>query len=306
MMTLNLATETKTRRSNRTDIHSPKSIIPANYRCVVNYALPSVCDGVAVPAINMEVVVELQRTQKFFHKGGPGSCSICGARFNYGDVWVHEPTQEHIHVGHDCADKYRLLTDRSAYELELGRARKAAAAAMTKAQNAEIKQSFLESHPGLEDALKTDHYIVADIASRFNQHHVLSEKQVDLVMKLAAEARAPVAEEKHVQAPVSDKRVTFAGTVVSAKMVDSQFGESYKMTVKVETEEGSWMAWGTIPANIMDDLYKVNGNNIVKYLKGHKVEVTAKLKAGRDPYFAIMNRPVGKLLPASQGDVCSN
>lgn len=152
------------------------------------------------------------------------------------------------------------------------------------------RRAFLATHPGLGVALQTNHRIIDDIRSRFTRYGSMSDKQVALVLRLAAEG--PRAVEKTVAAPVTGDRCTFTGKVVSAKQMLSQFrrGDSdYKMTVKVETADGVWLAWGTIPSSILAD-------RSFEAVIGTTVEVTAGLKAGRDAHFALLVRPSGRIV----------
>lgn len=104
--------------------------------------------------------------------------------------------------------------------------------------------AFLDAHPGLEAALACQHRIVQDIAERFAKWGSISDKQVALVLKLAAEANAPkpeVAPEIVADAPTG--RVTFRGTVVCQKVYDSDFGPGCtKILVRVEAPNGVWKA----------------------------------------------------------------
>ncbi len=281
----------------RTDPHRPSAIIPANYSYVLSYALAAVEAGWPIPPWNIEAVTALRvNGAKFAPTGGLGKCSVCGANYIYGDIWRHEPTGEHIHIGHDCADKYEMLADRSQAELDMGRHRATAAKEISRKVNAEEREAFLARHPGLSGALEANHPIVRDIAQRFAQYRALSDKQIALVFKLATEVSKPKAPaEQTVQAPISDERQTFRGIVVSAKSQDSQYGLQYKMTVRVSTPEGVWLAWGTIPSGLMDQVPTGNAGRL-QNLRGAEVEITARLQAGRDAHFALMNRPVGKLI----------
>jgi hypothetical protein len=304
--------------SKRTDIHRDGAFVPADYDPVITYSLPSSCGGMPIPGFGVNCELDYRREVegedgkkvsvngehapgmrccvialrtsgvRFADHGGLGKCTACGAHFVAGDVWVHRATGEHVHLGHQCADKFHMLIDRSALELEMGRQRDAAARAIVRKQNDEERAAFLAKHPGLEDALKVEHRIIADIAARFVDFRSLSEKQVALVFKLADEVRNPKPEEQERNVPAPEGRVTFRGKVVSTKAYDSDFGTTLKMTVKVETPDGTWLAWGTVPAFILDSSKGP--------VRGCEVEVTATLKRGRDPHFAMMKRPVGKIL----------
>jgi hypothetical protein len=284
--------------AKRTDIHRPSVIVPANYQYFTSYTVPSVENGPC--GFNIDLVVKLQREHRFAETGGLGQCSICGARFNNGDVFIHEPTGEYIHMGQDCSHKYEMMFDRSAYAMELGRHRAATAVEITKKRYAAERQKFLDSHLGLEEALETNHPIVKSIASNFISYRSLSDKQIALVFKLYTESRMPAADaEKFVPAPIVPGRQTFMGVVVSAKIQESiVFGDSYKMTVKMTTPEGSWLAWGTIPSALLASVPCNDGGRLVN-LRGATVEVTASLKPGRDAHFAVMKRPAGKIITQS-------
>jgi len=291
----------------RTDCHRPSAIIPADYQYVLSYDLGDAylppmgltcrVTGCAFqPAMTTQCCIArlVALGAVFAATGDTGKCSVCGARYRYGDVWKHLPTGEYIHVGHDCADKYSLLADRSAYELEQGRRVQARAVAVKKAKCEKERADFLAANPGLESALETDHNIVRDIRARFVQYRSLSPKQVAFVLRLANEASRPVVvrvEEAHVTAPVG--RVTFRGTVVSVKLHEGNYGATWKMTVKVTTTAGTWLTWGTVPNAL------TMGGTVATELRGVEVEITATLKAGRDAHFALMSRPAGRVLAAT-------
>lgn len=294
--------------TTRTDPHRPGAIIPAHYEHVLSFNLATTQDGWPVPSygINCELdghhevdgkTVNWSHSpdggccvigckQKRARHGGPGRCDICGASYIYGDLWLHTPTQEVIFLGHDCARKYAMLADRSEWEIAHGRLRRAAATQLLKAQKLEARAAFLTKHPGLEEALAMDHEILRDLKSKLIEYTDLSDKQVALAFRLASETKNPRPEDKHVPAPTGKQ--IFRGTVISVKGYESDFGTVTRMTVKVTTPDGTWLAWGTAPAALMGHDHGP--------LKGCEVEVTATLSPGNDPHFAIMKRPRGKLI----------
>jgi hypothetical protein len=312
----------KTRRSQRTDAHRPGAIVPADYGCIVSYALSTTIDGWPVPSVNMEVVIDAQnaaRDRGARMYGNPGKCGVCGACFKYGDLWLHEPTGEIVHLGHDCADKYDLVADRQAFERALGAVRDRAAAEHAREIRKERTAGFLAAHAGLAAALEVDHYISRDLKDRLARTGMLSDKQVALAFKLErdvadrAKRDAERATEVMVAAP-QGKRITFIGTVVGCKVQDGQWGSTLKITVKVEADGGSWLAWGTCPSDVAGGAFAIgvwaddetaawraegkDGNATTgERLRGRKVEITSTLKPGREPHFAVMDRPRGKLLP---------
>lgn len=234
---------------------------------------------------------------KFADHGRTCQCSSCGTRFVYGDVWRHVPTGEHVHVGWICAEKYELLTDRSAFELAAARRKQATAAACTRAERAEQCQAFLDAHPGLAEALTTAHHIVSDIAVRFRRSATLSEKQVALVFKLHAEATAPKVcdycggahdlDHCEQRQPVqnTDKRSQVRGRVLATKWVDSMYGGVVKMLVLLE---GGSKLWGTAPNSLLKSQDE---------LKGQRVEFMAMVQPSRDDrFFGFFSRPTQALV----------
>lgn len=311
-----------TARTARTDAHRPSAIVPADYEYILSFSMDTTDMGAPVSSINVNCelervfvrnsdgVVSIVNTPMqhdadgrcciigikqhggiFAADAGPGRCSVCGTHYVYGDVWFHRPTQEYICLGHDCADKYSLLADRSAWEMENLRTRDSIAKEIARNRNNEERAAFLAKHEGLEAALECQHNIVRDIAQKFVTYRALSDKQIALVFKLANEASAPKPAEQHVAAPTG--KTTFRGTVVSAKSQESQYGTSIKITVKITTPEGTWLAWGTAPSAILNSF---EGYDYPTLLRGCEVEITATLEAGKEPHFAFMKRPRGKVI----------
>lgn len=297
----------------RNDLHRVGAIVPAHYRYVMSYALSSGdrqsvnldCEAPAYDPVTLETrkpgkhgagpccLMNIKRNlaTKWADHGTTGRCTVCGAQFVYGDVWMHEPTGEHIHIGHECAEKYQLLTDRSEFELLVGRAKDAAARVVQAKKNAEERAAFLAEHPGLVDALTFKHRIIEDIAEKFKTYRRLSDAQIALVYKIIEEEKNPKPAEVHVPAPSG--RQTFRATIVSIKEHGdrySRFGASWKMTVKVATGEGVWLGWGTVPT-----MHGPDGAFLFP-VKGDELEVTATLEAGREAHFAFMKRPKAKIV----------
>lgn len=263
----------------RTDCHRPGAIVPSAYAYEATYD----CGGGedeppwGFEDVNPAVKAALAEGRKVF--GEAGKCGVCGANFRYGDLWSHVPTGDLVHLGHDCASKYSLLANRPGFDAHLEALKRGRAARIEAERRKIVRERFCSSHPGLEEALATEHYISRDLSFKLGRYGSLSDKQIALAFKLAEDAKTPRPVEKLVPAPVADGRQTVRGRVVSLKWVESQFGGSTKMTVKVETPEGNWLAWGTRPATLGDCEV------------GDLVEFDAALKAGRDAHFAIVSRP---------------
>lgn len=149
-----------------------------------------------------------------------------------------------------------------------------------------------------------EHRISHDLDAKLMSFGSLSDAQIALAFKLAADAWCPARPaETNVPAPVG--RQTIRGTVVSIKDHEGNFGPSWKMTVKVTTATGTWLCWGTVPRSLMAEArertYQTDApsGSTVDIVKGAEVEFTATLKRGRDAHFALFSRPTGAQLVAA-------
>ena len=296
----------------RTDPHRAGAIIPAEYTYILSYNQSTSQEGWPVPSfgINCELdrrkeikdengnhvgwengkhapdghccVVGLRHIAKvkFAAHGGTGKCSSCGTHFVYGSIYRHEPTGEYVNIGNICADKMDLHADRSAYEMGRNRVWAATMAQQERERKAEARKAWLADHPGVEEALECDHHIVQDIKHRFIQWCSLSDKQIELVFKLAKEAKEPKKQETPVAAQIEDGRQVVEGEIVSIKSHESMYGTVLKMTVKVHPhgDDRFWLAWGTMPLSLYAD-------------RGDIVRFSAKLKQGREEHFTLFSRP---------------
>jgi len=171
----------------RNDIHRSGAIIPADYDYVLSYNLATTHDNWPIPSFRVMCdkqahhgdrccIVRINETGKLASHGGMGKCTACGANFVYGDVWQHRATGEFIHLGHDCADKYEFLADRSEQEMALLRARKAAELSVRRMRCDAERETFLAAHDGLREALETDHRIVR-LCSSLRRKHVRQSRR---------------------------------------------------------------------------------------------------------------------------------
>lgn len=275
--------------SKRTDVHRPGMIQPHLYTFIGWYYLGLGGKGrVEKVSAKLEAFRVSEECWDFgaLTFGTFGKCGVCGARFALGEVWQHVETMDFVHIGHDCAEKYDLVsgTDWTAIQDMRERAIKGQ---RTAARNAKRKAEILALYPDLEAALKTDHRIVREINQRIQDGAKVSENQIALVLRIGAQvavqARRP--EEVHVAAP--EGKQTIRGIIMSKKIHESQFGSCLKMTVKILTSEGSWLAWGTVPSSIEAQI-------------GATVEFTANLTRSNDkPHFAFFKHPTNaSILPA--------
>jgi len=188
-------------------------------------------------------------------------------------------------------------------------------AADTKAQRAvqkilDAKQvgiDFIANTPGLAAALENDHRILNDLGHKARKWGSLSTKQVALALKIASDLAARAAEPKGV-CPTGKQTVT--GTIIKAVERDGQYGTSYKMTVKVETPDGSYCVWGTIPTSIMDaglEASKATSKGTLATLLRRTVTFTATFeRSDKGEDFGFFKRPSKATMEALPEDVLTS
>ncbi len=134
--------------------------------------------------------------------------------------------------------------------------------------------------------LPRDQWLALRSASdaRTAKTHAARLRRLAPVFDLGAEATAaPVPRptrpaETHVQVPVDGERIDVEGEIVSVKLDE---WDRQKMTVKISTDAGTWLCWGTCP----DSLPAIP-------LRGCTVAFSATVVRGdRDEHFGFFQRP---------------
>lgn len=299
---------------HRTDAHRPSALDPRAYTYLFDFsnAKPELFQ----PAINRDQALDVYVTQRRgvqIH-GGIFACDICGAHYTYGSLFEHTSGAV-ISVGHDCADKLELARDFAEGDRVLREAKRLRMVEVERRQRwsglIAWARDRADEYPCVLPALKTDHLIVRDIRERLVNSGAkwgLSPKQEALVLKLYEESLKPKVEETHVPVPIVEGRQRIEGEVVSVKHTDGYYGVATKITVKVTTPDGTWIAWGTMPTALYDvaaeewrDEHAPRDAEGARpwhrlpeereLLVGRTVGFDAKLKQGRDAHFALFSRP---------------
>lgn len=225
----------------------------------------------------------------------PGtSCDYCGTGIMYVFV-VKGATGREFKVGCDCVEKVDQGPLAHAVSVAAKRmkaeakAEREAAAGKRKAQDT-LEAAGLTEAWGIwaeEDTVKRYAYkyeetTIVDIVGKLVRYGSVSEKSLAYVGRMleAIKGRAAKEEAKAAeQAAALDcpkGRVTVRGTVLSTKVVYSDFGSTEKMLVK--TAEG-WKVWGTVPGHLAVD-------------KGYEVTFSAQVEPSKDdPKFGFYSRP---------------
>lgn len=272
--------------TNRTDIHRPAEIDPADYAFIEAFyqgASDEMHDAYQAEHRFLEDTLgELwhETTVPGGNYNVKRTCDHCGAAFAHGALYRHEPTGELIAVGHICAAHTMLPgVDKAARSRKA--AERAAKAAKAAKANEVLRAEILDANPGLAEAFQVDHYIITDIKRRFlSRYPELSEKQIALVLKLAAEAparAAKLAADADAARPVIEgKAVVVEGEILTTKVQYGDYGSTLKMLV---LDDRGFKVWGTVPS-------------AVTATRGDRIRFTASTEASRDDEtFGFFKRP---------------
>jgi len=293
----------------RTDVHAPTHLITEDYEYWGSY------DGDETAEFN-SFTGRFEETQKVrimrfarerglkfaqTHGHDGDQCDHCGAYLRYVGVLQHRQSRELVKVGETClSNRFEKATVafqamRKQAELDREKMRIKTAREEFFTANPDIRIVYdrfvtLGKNGGFADTEFEDTFL-QDLMRKLQNYGTLSEKQLPWVSKcisrwvdrkLAEKARD---EEKASVADVEEGTYQFTGTIVSVKEHFSDFGSSWKMTVKAEDGR---VYWGTIPVQLFD----IDITN--KDLKEETVTVTIKAavtRSEKDRTFGFFKRP---------------
>jgi hypothetical protein len=110
------------------------------------------------------------------------------------------------------------------------------------------------------------------------QHYGLAASMIAAYEREMVKVALRAAEAAEVAGVVVEGRCVIEGTVLSTKLVESGYGESLKMLVRVEQADGVVRLWGSVPSSIDPEI-------------GDTVRFTATVETGRDADFGFFKRP---------------
>lgn len=276
----------------RTDIHRPSAIVPADYTFVAHDFLPAESMfQCAILSHNRSVkAAHMARTGGTYsqHEHG-GNCDVCGSvNAIYTLTFYHSPSNSYIHVGADCADKLDSGSDfgHSQFRKAISDAREAHAG--------KLKAQALLSDAGHSaawdiykatdrEAFKYEECTITDIVAKLVRYGSISDKAMAYVGTLLAKIPQREAvqiqrmEEKAQAANCPKGRITVEGVIVKIADHENSFGVTTKMTVK---HDSGYLVWGTMPSSC-------------SALKGDRVKFTATVEPSPDDSkFGFFKRPV--------------
>ena len=272
----------------RNDIHCPTNFKPQDYDVVDYFGELTVEDG-----IREQYGQDARRLDEDGDRSGNphpdlNQCDLCGQHFVHGAVLVHTHGDV-ITVGGICMSGIAGIPALSDGD-RLYRVKRA----MREAQRVANLRLTLAENPGINRALKTNHYISQDLRAKLIEWGTLSEKQVKLAFKLQSDVANRPPELEPAPVPVTDDRVRVEGTILSTKEVEGYMGGmTTKCLIQVPTDGGAFKLWGTLPQKATDaqwDHEREHGE--WPEIKGAKIAFTARLEPSRDDEaFGFYKRP---------------
>ncbi|GAC1521668.1 MAG: hypothetical protein NVS3B1_06180 [Marmoricola sp.] len=273
----------------RTDVHRPSALVTEDYEFAYAYdSRPEWGDGGERIAI---VNSYLERGYRFGGVSG-GGCDHCGNQnLRYIAVLTHEPTRTLIRVGETCLDnRFSLAT------AEFQTLRTQAKLNREQATRAERVARFLADNPALvplterpRSEVVAGSEFLSDIGDKILQGVELSPRQIEAAIRVHAQQiefaqrkAARDAEEAAAKAagliePAPTGKTVVTGTVLTTKLQESQYGNTWKMLVK---DDRGFKVWCSIPVAIADAA------------KDMRVTFSITLEPSKDdPYFSFGKRP---------------
>lgn len=236
----------------------------------------------------------IARNVKLFGREYPGSrCEHCGQVIRWAGIVRYLPTGQHFIVGETCAEERMSLANRREHDLRLERlaAQHRAEVEARLLARARFHREYPDEAALLFDENRGYDDFLDSLRGRLLRYGELTERQLAAltrrVERLRREEarRAARAEALANTPPVPEGRRTIKGVVVSTKIIDGDYGTTYKMLVQ---EDDGNRVFGTIPAAIntgeawqaMQEPMKV------------RVRFDAKVeRSERDEHFGFFSRP---------------
>jgi hypothetical protein len=282
---------------DRTDIHRPSAIVPADYEFVAFEYIKidagdilGNCDFIQSERAVKEM--HMARTGGTYsrHEHG-GNCHVCGAACIYTVLFYHPQTNVYIRTGQDCAQKMEMPYD----DIRFNAFRKAvtdarlAVAGKRKAEALLADEGFTaawvmftEKSQEVTAKYGYEERTIVDIVGKLVKYGSSSDKAVNyigvLLKKIADRAvvEAQRAAEAALAADCPEGKVTVKGEVVSTKIQDGFYGKQLKMLVK---DESGYKVWGSVPAALDVE-------------RGTRVVFVATIERSKDdPKFGFFKRP---------------
>lgn len=281
----------------RTDIHSPKNLDPANYEFEdVIYLYPTTAEiWTEFDRQHYDFCMEQVKADGF--KGGnfdtKRTCDHCGASFRYGMLYRHV-SGEIVVVGNICADQTFSVSSKAALELKKLKKRVSTFRGKIKSEAARAKrwEDLEELYPDVAAIFEVfDHYIIQDIKQRYLDWGKISDKQLALVRKIAQDIEEKANTPEPEWQEVTEGKRDVTGTILTVKFQNSMYGTSQKMLVHLD---GDQKVWGTCPEALSwkTNEYGQAEARDFKEMRGMRISFRATFERSKDDAkFGFFKRP---------------
>jgi hypothetical protein len=276
----------------RTDVHSPTNLVTEDYE----YLYAADTHGPWALGLNTDegrgFLRELLDFDPATRDRGISQCHHCGAHLRYVAFLRYIPTGKTIVVGETCLDnRFSRAT------ADFQRLRKQAELDRKAYRIREARDAFVAANPDLawlddQEAVAAQpewlrsNFFIIDIGWKLRRYGDLSQKQIDAVRAAIAREsekalRRATENADAIRVPTEGRQIV-TGTILSERWDETIYGLTHKMLLKVQTPEGFWKLWTTMPKSMGDDVGK---DDIVT------INVTVT-RSERDQTFAFGKRPV--------------
>jgi hypothetical protein len=308
----------------RTDKFRPSVIDPTKFEFVAMHYLghseeiwAAICNEMADEAANLEAHQAAHPGYTVAGHKWVGQCDCCGARYLYGATFYTAESNTYISIGGTCAGKLRLGNPAAfknfreqvnTWKIHNERVAKARAYLATVGL-----LPMLELYLSKDNSAEFPERTLRDMCGKVVQWgNELSEKQRAFAVKLLAqiadrpriEAERAARDAARKPLPVTDKRVTVEGVIISAKYQEGGYtsqGFYQPEAVKIVVEHADgWRVWGTCPSDlysigypegVMNGKY-VSGDDAAATLKGKRIRFDARVTpSDKDNKFGFFKRP---------------
>jgi hypothetical protein len=273
----------------RNDIHCPTNFKPQDYDVLDHFGMVKMGEGEDWETYGEDAIDAYDDADTSANPHSDlNQCDLCGQRFVHGAVLTHKDGDV-ISVGGICMSGIAGIP-----ALSDGQKLNAAKRALRKRERFGKLRQLIRSNPGLNAALKTDHYISKDLRASANEWGNLSEKQVDLAFKIQKDVSNTTPEAPAGPVPVTDKRIRIQGTILGTKVQDTAYGQTEKMLFSMDLGDGTaCKLWGTLPQAVSDHQWAIqNETGEWPNTKGLTLSFMAKVQPSNDDEnFGFINRP---------------
>lgn len=307
--------------TKRTDVHSPTNLVTEDYDFFSCGDYGTSNEPPYNPLITPMGKQLLDDGWRFGGVSG-GGCDHCGARLRYYALMLHRPSHTIIRIGETCLDNRFALASSEFHKL-----RKAAKLNRERLVMAEVRKAWSADHgdvisyladqvtraearygyvpePGYDDCGRFEFPL--SLHAQLMRKGTLSERQVAAVRKSIvkqAEFDARDAAERATAEKCPAERTLITGTVLSAKVQHSNFGEVTKLTIK---DDRGFKVWGNCPSSL--EQIQRQGPTVSEFSpagflgpigKGDRISFVATITpSDKDEFFGFYKRPANANLAA--------